>query len=56
MITNTDKCRYKSKMVNMLKKYSLSEIAEMVGYQDGASLSHAFKKAYGVSPKSIDMI
>lgn len=38
------------------KKYSLSEIAEMVGYQDAASLSHAFKKTYGVSPKYIDKI
>ena len=38
------------------KKYSLSEIAEMVGYQDAASLSHTFKKTYGVSPKYIDKI
>lgn len=37
-------------------KYTLSEVAEMVGYQDAASLSHAFKKTYGVSPKYIDRI
>ena len=38
------------------KRYSLSEIAEMVGYQDAAAFSHAFKKAYGASPKYIDKI
>lgn len=32
------------------KNYSVSETAELVGYSDGASFSHTFKKEYGISP------
>ena len=32
------------------KNYSVSETADMVGYSDTASFSHAFKKEYGIYP------
>lgn len=33
------------------KNYSVSETAEMVGYSETASFSHAFKKEYGIYPR-----
>ena len=34
-------------------RYPISKIAEMVGYADTASFSHAFKKVYEIYPNEV---
>ena len=44
------KYRLKLATTYLEKNYSVSETADMVGYSDTASFSHALKKEYGIYP------
>ncbi len=41
--------------VNYMHPIRIEEIADIVGYSDAFSFSHAFKKYYGLPPKSYQL-